>query len=594
MPLVSPSPGGNSGQTKTTASKAVGKISGSGISSAIKKVSGEREEASKANEQSDKGNTKEGASTTTYGESADQAAARAVDSRFQTSPTSAYSQYGAGINSAALGAGALGAGGLGGAAGALASGAGALGGAVANAWKGLGALGGGGSGGGGGGCGGGGCGGGGDIGEGGGPGAGGVNRSQNPNASEMTAAQKVKTLEQNLENGGYSESSPLHNIAKQVIASDKPMLLKVSATWCGPCQEMKPTDAKLAQNSNFTFKNLEQSERQATPENKALLEAVGSSGFPTYIKAYRDAETGKVKFELADKKNLASSMDGVKHASQEQVLASLEQAKQSQSKEAEAKVKLTEKGKELFGTDSSTQQARDTFADMQQKVGKKDGKDISFFQTLKKGETSYFAKTNADGSRSLAKPGRDGKPPKGFSESDKVSFADLTMPDGSKLKGKDGKAATKEDFLSATHELNEKSKAKKAEEAKKEPEENKAEAETKPQTGSPATTTVGLCAGQQCESYEINFKAKDLNQEIKKFADAVQSKNQENNPSPNDTGLAIINPTSTNPEDQAMIGRLNELSGSDQTREAKEEQFRSEVDKYSDRHDPTKEPESED
>jgi thioredoxin 1 len=69
------------------------------------------------------------------------------------------------------------------------------------------------------------------------------------------------------------------NIQKEVYDSSKPVVIDIYATWCGPCQHMKPIFEQLAQelNSLYTFAQLNVDEAREIAIN------LGISSVPTFV-----------------------------------------------------------------------------------------------------------------------------------------------------------------------------------------------------------------------------------------------------------------------------------------------------------------------
>lgn len=89
------------------------------------------------------------------------------------------------------------------------------------------------------------------------------------------------------------------------------------------------------------------------------------------------------------------------------------------------------------------------------------------------------------------------------------------------------------------------------------------------------TQQVGICSNGSCSLHTVDFKAENINDEIKKFSDAVSG---ENSPK---VGIQDFN---TDSSDQEMLARLNSLISSDMSNEDKIASFKEQVSDYQKRH----------
>jgi thioredoxin 1 len=76
------------------------------------------------------------------------------------------------------------------------------------------------------------------------------------------------------------------NFDTEVTRSERPVLVDVSAPWCGPCRVARPVVAELARAHAQNLKVVEIDGDQS-PE---LVERLGVRGFPTFLGLVRGAE----------------------------------------------------------------------------------------------------------------------------------------------------------------------------------------------------------------------------------------------------------------------------------------------------------------
>ena len=69
------------------------------------------------------------------------------------------------------------------------------------------------------------------------------------------------------------------NYVQEVEQSDKPVVIDVSATWCGPCQQMKPVFEQLSKELQATHKFVELN----VDEARDLAIKFGVTSVPTFI-----------------------------------------------------------------------------------------------------------------------------------------------------------------------------------------------------------------------------------------------------------------------------------------------------------------------
>ena len=69
------------------------------------------------------------------------------------------------------------------------------------------------------------------------------------------------------------------NFDKEVMQSSKPVVIDIYATWCGPCQQIKPIFEKLSQElgDQYTFASLN------VDEARDLAIKYGVTSIPTFV-----------------------------------------------------------------------------------------------------------------------------------------------------------------------------------------------------------------------------------------------------------------------------------------------------------------------
>lgn len=66
---------------------------------------------------------------------------------------------------------------------------------------------------------------------------------------------------------------------KELLSSDKPVLVDFYATWCGPCKQLAPVIEKVAQHFNDTLKVV----KVDVDKNQGASQAYKIQGVPTMI-----------------------------------------------------------------------------------------------------------------------------------------------------------------------------------------------------------------------------------------------------------------------------------------------------------------------
>lgn len=123
-----------------------------------------------------------------------------------------------------------------------------------------------------------------------------------------------------------------------ILASNKPVIIDVFATWCGPCKLLKPVFHEFAQENKDLYV-CGTIDAEAC-EFKQDLTALGVMGFPTILVFINKKSIGK-SVGFKDKKALTSTIDGIvknakkslKELSKEELTVKLQDAIQSCSVE---------------------------------------------------------------------------------------------------------------------------------------------------------------------------------------------------------------------------------------------------------------------
>lgn len=91
---------------------------------------------------------------------------------------------------------------------------------------------------------------------------------------------------------------------QRVLDSERPVLLKFEADWCGPCQAMKPILAELANDygERLTIATLNIDQNNRTPFR------LGVRGIPTVMLFYKGSVVAQ-KVGLARKNELAAMIE---------------------------------------------------------------------------------------------------------------------------------------------------------------------------------------------------------------------------------------------------------------------------------------------
>ena len=92
------------------------------------------------------------------------------------------------------------------------------------------------------------------------------------------------------------------NFEQEIVRSSQPIILDVSATWCGPCQQMMPIleelEAELGSKYKFAKLNVD--------EAREISIKYGVTSVPTFIfiknNEVKDRETGYMSKEMLQEK----------------------------------------------------------------------------------------------------------------------------------------------------------------------------------------------------------------------------------------------------------------------------------------------------
>ena len=90
------------------------------------------------------------------------------------------------------------------------------------------------------------------------------------------------------------------NFKKEVLKSDKPVLVDFNATWCPPCQAMHPIVEELADNYKVVAVDIDDQEE--------LAEQYEVSGIPCFV-VFKDGEEVDRRVGMQSKKRLIKMLE---------------------------------------------------------------------------------------------------------------------------------------------------------------------------------------------------------------------------------------------------------------------------------------------
>lgn len=90
------------------------------------------------------------------------------------------------------------------------------------------------------------------------------------------------------------------NFKKEVLKSDKPVLVDFNATWCPPCQAMHPIVEELADNYKVVAVDIDDQEE--------LAEQYEVSGIPCFV-VFKDGEEIDRRVGMQSKKRLIKMLE---------------------------------------------------------------------------------------------------------------------------------------------------------------------------------------------------------------------------------------------------------------------------------------------
>lgn len=95
------------------------------------------------------------------------------------------------------------------------------------------------------------------------------------------------------------------NFEKEVLQSDKPVLLDFTATWCGPCKQLSPIIDQLADETAGTYKIA----KLDIDEAPATAGKFGVRSVPTVVAIKAGKEVAR-QLGVANKAKLKSMLEG--------------------------------------------------------------------------------------------------------------------------------------------------------------------------------------------------------------------------------------------------------------------------------------------
>ena len=130
--------------------------------------------------------------------------------------------------------------------------------------------------------------------------------------AEAPSADKKEGGSTRTREGTSTETSPAQvtltevNFQEQVLSSNKPVMVDVTATWCPPCQRMTPIVEELASD----FRGRAVIAKLDGDENRTLVHRYNVGGYPTFLFFKNGEEVGRVE-GATSKQDLAKRLDAL-------------------------------------------------------------------------------------------------------------------------------------------------------------------------------------------------------------------------------------------------------------------------------------------
>ncbi len=95
-----------------------------------------------------------------------------------------------------------------------------------------------------------------------------------------------------------------HSFDKEVLQSDRPVLVDFYADWCGPCQVIKPVLEELAEE----YEGRVDVRKVDVDENQALAQRYGVRGIPTLL-LFKDGQAQETIVGVHSKSEFVELLD---------------------------------------------------------------------------------------------------------------------------------------------------------------------------------------------------------------------------------------------------------------------------------------------